>query len=53
MDYATPFPGADAEEFALPEGFTDAFREIDGVRLHYVTGGTGPLVMLVHGFAQT
>lgn len=53
MDYATPFPGADAEEFALPEGFTGAFREIDGVRLHYVTGGTGPLVMLVHGFAQT
>ena len=42
-----------AEEFPIPEGFTGAYREIDGVRLHYVTGGTGPLVLLVHGFGQT
>ena len=41
------------EEFPLPEGFTSAFQEVDGVRLHYVRGGSGPLVLLVHGFAQT
>ncbi len=42
-----------AEEFPLPEGFTGHFREIDGVNLHYVQGGQGPLVLLVHGFGQT
>lgn len=41
------------EEFPLPTGLTGAFRDIDGVRMHYVTGGQGPLVMLVHGFGQT
>ena len=45
-------PGA-GEEFPVPEGFTGAYRDIGGVKLHYVTGGTGPLVMLVHGFGQT
>ncbi len=44
---------APAEEFPLPAGFTGTFRDIDGVRLHYVTGGHGPLVLLVHGFGQT
>ena len=27
--------------------------EIDGVRLHYLTAGQGPAVILLHGFAQT
>ncbi len=44
---------APAEEFPLPAGFTGATREVDGVRLHYVTGGQGPVVLLVHGFGQT
>ena len=42
-----------AEEFPTPEGFTGGYRDIDGIRLHYVTGGAGPLVLLVHGFGQT
>lgn len=42
-----------AGEFPVLEGFISGFHEIDGVRLHAVTGGQGPLVMLVHGFAQT
>ena len=44
---------APVEEFPLPAGFTGAYREVDGVRLHYVTGGQGPVVLLVHGFGQT
>ena len=44
---------ASGEEFPVPEGFTGGYREIDGVRLHYVTGGQGPLALLVHGFAQS
>ena len=47
---AQPTP---AEEFPLPDGFTGATREVDGVKLHYVTGGQGPVVLLVHGFGQT
>ena len=37
----------------MPEDFTGHFREIDGVNLHYVQGGQGPLALLVHGFGQT
>lgn len=37
----------------MPDGFTAGYREIDGIKLHYVTGGKGPLVLMVHGFGQT
>ncbi|WP_115720344.1 alpha/beta fold hydrolase [Gallaecimonas mangrovi] len=42
-----------ADEFPTPTGFTSAYQTVDGVRLHYVKGGSGPLVYLVHGFGQT
>lgn len=41
------------EEFPAPAGFTPGYRDIDGVNLHYLKGGKGPLVLLVHGFGQT
>ncbi len=41
------------EEFPAPAGFSAAYRRVDGVNLHYLHGGTGPLVVLVHGFGQT
>lgn len=41
------------EEFPLPPEFNSEFMIIDGVRLHYVKGGQGPLVYLVHGFGQS
>ena len=44
---------SEPEEFPAPDGFAPAYREVDGVRLHFVKGGAGPLVLLVHGFAQT
>src|SRR4029077_20355609 len=28
-------------------------EEVDGVRLHYLTAGRGPAVILLHGYAQT
>src|SRR4051812_26746716 len=28
------------------------FAEVNGTRLHYVEAGTGPLVLLVHGFPE-
>ncbi|MFD4641599.1 alpha/beta fold hydrolase [Lentzea sp. NPDC058436] len=33
-----------------PKGFEHAYAEVNGVRLHYVIGGEGPLVVLVHGW---
>ena len=46
-------PAAAQEEFPAPAGFTPGFRTVDGVSLHYLKGGQGPLVLLVHGFGQT
>jgi pimeloyl-ACP methyl ester carboxylesterase len=35
---------------SLLEGTRDGFVELDAIKLHYVTAGEGPLVVLVHGF---
>lgn len=51
---ATPASAqANREEFPAPAGFTPGFETVDGVRLHYLKGGRGPLVLLVHGFGQS
>ncbi len=31
-------------------GFRDAYADSDGVKIHYVVGGSGPLVVMLHGF---
>lgn len=36
-----------------PVGFRHAFATANGVRLHYVIGGQGEAVVLLHGFPQT
>jgi pimeloyl-ACP methyl ester carboxylesterase len=36
----------------LGNGFTSAIAEVAGLRHHYVRGGTGPTVVLIHGFPQ-
>jgi pimeloyl-ACP methyl ester carboxylesterase len=41
------------EEFPAPIGFTPGYAQVDGVKLHYLKGGAGPLVLLVHGFGQS
>ena len=30
----------------------DAFADVNGVRLHYVEDGTGPLILFLHGFPE-
>jgi pimeloyl-ACP methyl ester carboxylesterase/quinol monooxygenase YgiN len=37
----------------LPAGFRSEHRQIGDARLHYVIGGSGPLVVLLHGFPNT
>ncbi|MFI5908455.1 alpha/beta fold hydrolase [Dactylosporangium sp. NPDC051541] len=47
---------AGLDSLPLPDGFTDVFAsrfvEVDGVRLHAVTGGEGPPLLLVSGWPQ-
>jgi pimeloyl-ACP methyl ester carboxylesterase len=37
----------------LPQGFTSHFVNADGVEMHYVEGGSGLVVILLHGWPQT
>ena len=37
----------------IPAGFAERFAEVNGVRLHYLIGGKGSPVVLLHGYAQT
>jgi pimeloyl-ACP methyl ester carboxylesterase len=34
-------------------GFEHAYAEVNGTRIHYVIGGSGPAVVLVHGWPYT
>jgi len=38
---------------AAAQTFTSHTAEIDGVKLHFTTGGHGPSVILLHGYAET
>ena len=35
------------------DNFVSRTAEIDGVKLHYTTGGHGPVLILLHGYAET
>ncbi len=37
----------------VPGGFTEHFADVGGVRLHYLIGGKGNPVVLLHGYAET
>jgi pimeloyl-ACP methyl ester carboxylesterase len=34
------------------ERISDGYAEVNGVRLHYLQAGSGPLVLLLHGFPE-
>jgi hypothetical protein len=36
----------------VPPGFTSSMANANGVRLHFVSGGAGPALILIHGFPQ-
>jgi len=38
---------------SLPNGFTEKSADVDGFRMNYKIGGSGPLVILLHGYAET
>jgi pimeloyl-ACP methyl ester carboxylesterase len=37
----------------LPKGFTEKSAQANGVKIKYKIGGSGPAVVLLHGYAQT
>lgn len=37
----------------IPAGYTSDFATVDGLRLHYVRGGQGEPLVLLHGFGST
>ena len=45
--------GNSSEVSSLFPGFDEATTEVDGVRIHHVTAGDGPPVLLLHGYPQT
>ena len=47
---AIPLSAASGEN---PAGFEKRFAEVNGVRLHYLIGGKGGAVVLLHGYTQT
>lgn len=40
------------EAFPLPEGCDEGYIVANGVRLHYVAAGSGPLAILLHGYPE-
>lgn len=52
---ALPSPGTLAQErpHNLPPGGQSRIAEVNGIRMHYVRAGSGPLVLLLHGWPQT
>jgi pimeloyl-ACP methyl ester carboxylesterase len=44
--------GMSAPELMEVAGASDSYAEVNGVRLHYVEAGEGPLVVLLHGFPE-
>ena len=47
------FPVRAQSQDTLPAGFVSKDADVDGLKLHYTTGGHGPTVVLLHGFAET
>jgi pimeloyl-ACP methyl ester carboxylesterase len=39
--------------FAQPQAIASRTAEVDGLKLHYLTAGHGPTVILLHGYTQT
>lgn len=48
-----PHAAATAGDPVFDKTFRHEFADVDGVRMHYVTGGSGTPVVLIHGWPQT
>jgi pimeloyl-ACP methyl ester carboxylesterase len=46
-------PALASQAANLPKGAESQFAQVNGIRLHYVKMGEGPLLILLHGWPQT
>jgi pimeloyl-ACP methyl ester carboxylesterase len=56
FEMISPFIGGNMPQLptsAMPVGFTETTAEANGIRLNYARGGSGPAVVLLHGYPQT
>lgn len=49
---AAQLSASDSLAAKLGRGFTSEVIRVNGVKIHYVRGGTGPAIVLLHGFPQ-
>jgi len=54
-DHSTTVPAAYSDEELIKHlpGFTNHYATVNGVRLHYVAGGSGPALVCLPGWPQT
>ncbi|WP_405059572.1 alpha/beta hydrolase [Kribbella sp. NBC_01505] len=50
---AATYTAATRDDADFNHQFRHEFAEVDGVRMHYVTGGTGSPLILLHGWPQS
>ena len=50
--YSVPTPAPDSPVAGL-DGFTHRYADVNGTRIHAVVGGSGPAVVLLHGWPFT
>ena len=50
---ANPFNAHQAGENLLPPGIEAATAEVNGQKIHYLRAGTGPALLLVHGYPES
>lgn len=46
-------PKGEPTESLLPDGFRSQFAQVNNIKLHFVIGGQGDPLVLLHGFPQT
>ncbi|WP_431982700.1 alpha/beta fold hydrolase [Streptomyces qinglanensis] len=51
--HAAAYDSATQHDTEFNATFRHEFAEVRGVRMHYVTGGRGPALVLLHGWPQT
>jgi len=53
VGHAQSLPTAKRAQVVQPgKGFESKFVQVNGTRLHYVRGGSGPALVLLHGFPE-
>src|SRR5438477_5501118 len=50
--YTTSLLAADKKERTNKPMFKDEYAEVNGIQMHYVSAGKGPLIMFLHGFPE-